>query len=232
MYQQIKHIFFDLDHTLWDFETNSREALSDMFERHALATKCQTAFCEWLDVYEAINHRYWALYSSKGISKEELRYRRFYDAFQHFGYDNLELSKHWAEEYLQLSPYKTNLMPGAIEVLNYLQPKYTLHLITNGFREVQNIKIDQSALRSYFQTILISEEHGVSKPEPDIFRLAETLSGASTSECLMIGDNYDMDVNGATGANWKAIHLNVNGGSEEKTSTVQISELKELLKLL
>ncbi|MBS1637489.1 MAG: YjjG family noncanonical pyrimidine nucleotidase [Bacteroidetes bacterium] len=232
MYSHIKHIFFDLDHTLWDFETNSREALSDMFSKHELEEKCNTTFCEWIDVYEAINHQYWNLYSTRGITKEELRYRRFYDAFLHFKYDDLELSKHWAEEYLQISPYKTNLMPGAMEVLDYLKPRYTLHLITNGFKEVQNIKIDKSRLRAYFHTILISEEHGVSKPEPEIFRLAETLSGASTGECLMIGDNHDMDINGAKGANWKAIHLNVAGNNEEKPGTVQISELKELLRML
>jgi putative hydrolase of the HAD superfamily len=228
MYSRIRHIFFDLDHTLWDFETNSRAALEEMFVNHGIDAKCNTAFSEFLQTYEGINHRYWELYSAKQVSKDELRYRRFHDAFMHYGYDNVELARHWADEYLHLSPYKTNLMPGAIEVLEYLKPRYTLHLITNGFKEVQDIKIDCSKLRSYFHTILISEEHGLSKPDPQIFRLAETLSGARMEECVMIGDNIDMDVHGAQQAGWQAIHLTPTTMTYNAAEIRGIAQLAEL----
>jgi len=231
MYSGIRHIFFDLDHTLWDFETNSRAALEEMFASHGMRGKCRTDFPQFLKTYEAVNDRYWTLYSAKQVSKDDLRYLRFQDTFMHYGYDDVALAKHWADEYLQLSPYKTNLMPGAREVLDYLRPHYTLHLITNGFKEVQDIKIDQTKLRPYFQTILISEEHGLSKPDTAIFRLAETLSSAHTSECIMIGDNYEMDIVGASNASWQAIHLTGEPMTYTATGVKGIARLKELEEL-
>ena len=234
MYSRVRHIFFDLDHTLWDFESNSREALADMYDSHGMESRCGVEFGSFLPVYESINARYWAQYSAGTVAKNELRYRRFHDAFLNFGFDDLALSKTWADEYLRLSPYKTHLMPGALEALQYLHGKYDLHLITNGFAEVQNIKIDQSRLRPYFQTILISEEHGVSKPAAAIFRLAEQLSGASTDECLMIGDNLSMDIEGAQGAGRKAVHLvpGFDGPSSESPGWQRIGHLSALQQLL
>lgn len=231
MYQHIRHIFFDLDHTLWDFETNSREALSDLFVTHGMSHKCQTSAEAFIAMYETINQRYWELYSRQEVSKEKLRYGRFYDTFMHFGYDNLELAEIWATEYLELSPYKTNLLPGAIEILEYLKLRYTLHLITNGFKEVQHIKLSQSRLRHYFSQVLISEEHGVGKPDTKIFRLAETCSGATADECVMIGDNYESDIAGAMAAGWQAIHLNRNGhnpAGHAERSILDLAELKDL----
>lgn len=232
MYSAIRHIFFDLDHTLWDFETNSREALRDLFVKDALEQACKAPYGEFIKAYEAINHRYWQLYGEQKVTKEELRYKRFYDAFVHFGYDNEVLARQWADEYLKLSPYKTSLVAGSLEVLDYLKDKYALHLITNGFIEVQNIKLDHSKLRPYFRNIIISEEHGFNKPDVRIFRLAEALSGAKPGECLMIGDNYDTDIMGAQQAGWQAIHLNPLREAGMAGAEKVVAELRELMSFL
>ncbi len=192
---------------MWDFEKNSREALRHLFEEHKIDENCQTDFDTFIEVYEAINHELWHQYSLKQTTKEELRYQRFHKAFLHFNYNNLQLAHHWADDYLKISPYKTHLIDGAMDVLIYLQEKYQLHIITNGFKEVQHIKLDYSNLKPFFEHIIISEEHGFNKPDIKIFDLAQQLTNAQSHECIMIGDNYDTDILGALNANWKAVYL-------------------------
>ncbi|MBA4240662.1 MAG: noncanonical pyrimidine nucleotidase, YjjG family [Sphingobacteriaceae bacterium] len=229
--KQVKHIFFDLDNTLWDFEKNSREALLHLFNEHKIDENCNTNFDNFIEVYEAINHELWHLYSLKQTSKEELRYQRFYKAFLHFNYDNLQLAHHWADDYLKISPYKTHLIDGAMDVLLYLQEKYQLHIITNGFKEVQHIKLDYSNLKPFFEHIIISEEHGFNKPDIKIFDLAQQLTNAQTHECVMIGDNYDADILGALNAQWKAIYLTQTETSNQDSNYVQINRLIDLKEL-
>jgi putative hydrolase of the HAD superfamily len=232
MIKGIKHIFFDLDNTLWDFEKNSREALLHLFLEHHIEKKCGVGFNTFIDTYEAINHDLWHKYSLQLTTKAELRYQRFYKAFLEFGYKDLNLANTWADDYLKLSPYKTHLIEGTMDVLDYLKDKYTLHIITNGFKEVQHIKLDCCNLKPYFEHIIISEEHGFNKPDIRIFELAQNLTNSIDVECVMIGDNYDTDIVGALNAKWKTIHL-----SNEKVINVsgnfypiqQLNELKELL---
>lgn len=178
-----------------------------MFVEHKIDENCQTDFDNFIEVYEAINHELWHLYSLKLTTKEELRYQRFHKAFLHFNYNNLQLAHHWADDYLKISPYKTHLIDGAMDVLLYLQEKYQLHIITNGFKEVQHIKLDYSNLKPFFEHIIISEEHGFNKPDIKIFDLAQQLTNSQSHECIMIGDNYDTDILGALNANWKAVYL-------------------------
>jgi putative hydrolase of the HAD superfamily len=230
---QVKHIFFDLDHTLWDFEKNSREAILHLFLEYGFDTTLKTDFNTFVAVYEAINHELWRLYALKQVTKEELRYQRFHKTFLHFGYDDVELAKKWDDEYLTISPYKKHLIEGSLEVLNYLKEKnYVLHIITNGFREVQHIKLDQSGLKDFFRHIIISEDHGVNKPDIKIFELAQSLSGAKQPECVMIGDNYDADILGALNANWKAVYLSLTPQHNEQAGFYQISALRQLKELL
>lgn len=231
--KEIKHIFFDLDHTLWDFEKNSREAMLHLFLEYGFDTAFNTDFNTFIAVYEKINHELWRQYALKQVSKEELRYQRFHQAFLHFGYDRVEIAKAWADEYLAISPYKTHLIDGSLEILNYLKAKnYELHIITNGFREVQHIKLSESGLKDFFRHIIISEDHGVNKPDIKIFELAQTLSGAGQPECIMIGDNYEADILGALNARWKAVYLSVSPQHNEQTGFYQISALKQLKELL
>jgi putative hydrolase of the HAD superfamily len=229
----VKHIFFDLDNTLWDFEKNSREALLHLFSEHAIDEHCQTDFDTFVAIYEVINHELWDLYSAKKTTKEELRYQRFYKTFLHFNYDNLALAHHWADDYLKISPYKTHLIEGAVEVLTHLKGNYQLHIITNGFKEVQHIKLDQSKLKSYFDHIIISEEHGFNKPDRRIFDLAQSLTAAESGSCVMIGDNYDADIIGALNAQWKAIYLSgiKTTNEDQNYSRIEtLAELKEIFK--
>lgn len=202
-----------------------------LFNEHKIDENCNTNFDNFIEVYEAINHELWHLYSLKQTSKEELRYQRFYKAFLHFNYDNLQLAHHWADDYLKISPYKTHLIDGAMDVLLYLQEKYQLHIITNGFKEVQHIKLDYSNLKPFFEHIIISEEHGFNKPDIKIFDLAQQLTNAQTHECVMIGDNYDADILGALNAQWKAIYLTQTETSNQDSNYVQINRLIDLKEL-
>lgn len=217
-----------MDNTLWDFEKNSREALLHLFLEHQIDQHCQTNFDEFIETYEAINHELWHLYSIHQTTKEELRYQRFYKAFKHFNYENLNLAHVWADDYLKISPYKTHLIDGAMDVLLHLQESYQLHIITNGFKEVQHIKLDYSNLKPFFNQIIISEEHGFNKPDIKIFDLAQQLTGAQKHECVMIGDNYDTDILGALNAEWKAFYLSENAKENTDKNYKHIKRLIEL----
>jgi putative hydrolase of the HAD superfamily len=202
-----------------------------LFHEHEIEKKCQTNFDNFITIYEEINHDLWHKYSLQLTTKEELRYLRFHKAFLHFKYDDLELSHHWANEYLMISPYKTHLIEGTLEVLDYLQDKYELHIITNGFKEVQHIKLHACNLYPYFKNIIISEEHGFNKPDLKIFELAQSLSNSSHQECVMIGDNFDTDIMGALNANWKAIYL-AKENKETLSNHLHINSLIELKSIL
>jgi putative hydrolase of the HAD superfamily len=203
-----------------------------LFNEHKIGEYCDTDFEKFIEIYEAINHELWHLYSLKQTTKEELRYQRFHKAFLHFKYDNLELAHHWADDYLKISPYKTHLIDGAMDVLVYLKEKYQLHIITNGFKEVQHIKLDYSNLKPFFEHVIISEEHGFNKPDIKIFDLAQDLTDAQKHECLMIGDNYDADILGALNAQWKAVFLSEKPMKNIDRNYNQIKRLLELKEML
>lgn len=203
-----------------------------LFLEHDLKEHCKTDFLDFITVYENINHDLWHLYSLNQTTKDELRYQRFHRAFLHFKYDNLDLAYTWADDYLKLSPFKTHLIKDAPEILNYLQEKYHLHIITNGFKEVQHIKLDACNLKPHFKQIIISEEHGFNKPDVQIFRLAQELSGAEQKECVMIGDNYEADIMGALNAGWKAIYLSSSPKENSSTHFNQIDRLIRLKEML
>jgi putative hydrolase of the HAD superfamily len=202
--------------------------LLHLFNEHQITKHCDTDFEKFIEIYEAINHELWHLYSLKQTTKEELRYQRFHKAFLHFNYNNIQLAHHWADDYLKLSPYKTHLIDGAMDVLLYLQEKYQLHIITNGFKEVQHIKLDYSNLKQFFEHIIISEEHGFNKPDIKIFDLAQQLTNSQAHECVMIGDNFDTDIMGALNANWKAIYLAEKEVNNDDLNFNQINRLIHL----
>lgn len=224
----MKHLFFDLDNTLWDFDRNSKAVLEQLYAENDLATKLNTDFKTFHDFYYKKNDELWHLYYFNKIKKEELRYKRFHDTFLNFGYDNLDLGKGISEAYVNISPYSRHLKDGCMEVLEYLNSDYSLHIITNGFAEVQNIKIDNCGLRPYFKEIIISEEHGLTKPHLDIFRLAEKMVNTTSDKCTMIGDNWVSDIEGAIGAGWKAIYYNESppNKNSEISSIRSLHELK------
>jgi putative hydrolase of the HAD superfamily len=226
------HLFFDLDNTLWDFDTNSRHVLSELFVSFQLEEKLKTDFSSFHDFYVKKNDELWHLYYFNKIQKSELRYKRFYDSFLNFGLDDVNFSKTISEEYVRISPYSKILKPGCEETLDALSKKYQLHIITNGFKEVQNIKIDNCGLRKYFSEIIISEEHQLTKPQVEIFRLAEKKAGTSPEKCVMIGDNWISDIEGALGAGWRAIYLKGATPVPDCSGVDQIQHLSEITKLI
>ena len=202
----VKHIFFDLDHTLWDFETNSTLTLKELFERFDLGVKIDSEDA-FVKRYKEINAHYWSLYRVGQIKKSELRNIRFEKTLEHFGFSDPDLTNTLSEEYVSTCPLKPNLMPGCIEVLDYLYERYDLHIITNGFEEIQAIKLQKSGIDKYFQHVVTSEKIDRRKPDPVIFNHAGNLTSSSGTENLMIGDHYEADVLGARAVGWHAIHF-------------------------
>lgn len=226
MFANIKHIFFDLDDTLWDFEKNSGDVLEQLFGEYNLSAKLKTDFTVFHSTYREVNNEFWRQYYQRKIDKQYLRNNRFNETFKKFGYNNYEENLLVTEQYLQRSPYGKQLKDNCIDVLNYLKPNYQLHIITNGFKEVQNIKLDNSGLRNYFNQIIISEEHALTKPDVKIFRLAEQFANCKARECVMIGDNLESDIDGALNAGWKAIYLGESRHEKNALSITGLSELK------
>jgi len=224
----IKHILFDLDHTLWDFETNSGIAFKTIFKQHSL----RFDFQKFLNYYRGINEKYWKLYREEKITKDELRYGRLKDAFIKINYEvEDELIDRLAIDYIEALPNNNQLFDGTHEILEHLKPKYKLHIITNGFNEVQFKKIKNAGLSDYFDKIITSEEAGVKKPNPLIFKYALDTINASATETIMIGDNWEADVMGAINNGIDAIYFNYYKRSvaENIKSVHHLLEIKQYL---
>ena len=219
-----KHIFFDLDHTLWDFDKNSSFAFDTIFKEHGFAIDLK----DFLEVYIPRNHHYWKLYQFNQISHEDLRYFRLKDVFEalEFNVSDADINK-VSEDYISYLPEFNHLFDGAIELLDYLKPNYNLHIITNGFASAQARKLKNSNLEQYFETITNSEIAGAKKPHPTIFEFALSAANASKFESLMIGDSYEADVVGAQEAGIEAIFFNEQQVEVEK-QVLQINHLLEL----
>lgn len=198
----ISDVFFDLDHTLWDFEKNSALAMQQVFEEENVALSCD----EFLQIYSPINFDYWERYRNDEITQQQLRYGRLRDSFDamSFTIDDKAIDV-VSEKYIRYLPIYNHLFDGAIDLLEYLSPKYKLHIITNGFHEVQNRKLTNSGIFKYFQTITNSENAGFKKPNPIIFEYALSLAKATKEHSVMIGDCIDADVRGAMNFGMDAI---------------------------
>jgi len=223
-----RHIFFDLDHTLWDFETNADETLRHLYKEHKLARFGVFTVDEFIRVYSDINHGLWRLYQSNKITQTQLRATRFPRTFVKLGLQEADAPAGLSEEFTDLLPYKSAVFPFTHEVLNYLKPKYQLHLITNGFRDMQHTKLSSSGLTEYFQEIVTSECCGHLKPDCRIFEHALERTGAQAAESLMIGDNLECDVLGAHNAGIDQVYFNPEKRRHFATTTYEISCLSEL----
>jgi putative hydrolase of the HAD superfamily len=229
---KIRQIFFDLDRTLWDFETNSRFALQSLYDDLKLGDTIEH-FMHFHHTYIRINADLWNQYGNGKLSKEELRDNRFKKTLAHHGIHNDQLAKQMSDGYIALSPYQTALFPGAVEMLETLkQQDYSLHIITNGFKEVQHIKLDKSGLSSFFNTVLCSEEIGVTKPHRGIFTEALRLTNCKTEHAIMIGDDFKADIIGALNAGWTAIHFDPEHKYKKERNVPRIRELSEIPELV
>lgn len=228
-----KHVFFDLDRTLWDFDTNSSRALNEIYESFNLKGEGISDFAEFSVQYQAINEKLWGWYRMGNIKKDELRKRRFTEALAHFGCEDTALGIKLEESYIKISPYQTTLMPNAIDTLEYLNEKYVLHIITNGFEEVQTIKMRQSGLDPFFKHMITSERAKARKPDPVVFNLACNLANTRPSESLMIGDDLTADIGGAQKVFMDQVYFNPHGVKHDRPNiTFEIKGLEELKVIL
>ncbi|HLP14351.1 MAG TPA: YjjG family noncanonical pyrimidine nucleotidase [Flavobacteriales bacterium] len=189
-------VIFDLDNTIWDFETNSREALVEIYAE----VKQQHAIEHEFDVFHAnyvqINYKYWADYEKGLINKQHLRYGRFHDAFASVQCHDKSVADKVADRYVQVSPFKTIVFDGTYEILDYLSKKYKLAIITNGFNEIVEHKMKNCGLDRYFHHVQTSEDAGHQKPHPRIFQLVLEKFNVDAKKALMIGDNLETDIAG------------------------------------
>ena len=224
MKTHITDIFFDLDHTLWDFDKNSEMAFNRIFRNKFPEICCN----DFIEKYIPINQACWKLYQNDEISHLELRYNRLKFSFDAI---NVTISDEdidqIANDYIDCLTDNNYLFDGAIDILEYLKPKYKLHIITNGFANIQDKKINNALLSGYFSTITNSESAGVKKPNSIIFDYAVNLAKASKENCIMIGDCLDADVNGALNAGIDAIFFN----SKELEAPENIKQINNLLEL-
>ncbi len=227
-----RHLFFDLDHTLWDFRTNSRATLEELHAELELASHGLPDKAEFIAVYEEINTALWAQYSVNGLDKEVMRVLRFRNTLLQFGVKNDRLARTMGHLYVDRCPKRTALMPGALEMLNHLHGKCALHIITNGFEEPQHIKLNSSGLIRYFDCIVTSERAGARKPESRIFRYALNRARASASESVMIGDDVKADILGARSAGMDQLLFDPDGRHVDAEATHRLTHLDELLPLL
>lgn len=229
-----KHIFFDLDHTLWDHNTNSRIALEEVYQVFDLREIGIASTQDFYLTFTEINHQLWDKYEAGRISQSELRHQRFRLIFNELAVKDHDLCDSISESYMEISTKKSNLLPHAHETLQYLQPKYPMHIITNGFDEVQSVKMEAGKITHFFREIITSQNSGYKKPDSRIFEYALKKVGAFAGECLMIGDSFQSDIVGATRAGIDAVFFNPDQRVQEISikPKYEIRDLSELKKIL
>jgi putative hydrolase of the HAD superfamily len=230
---QYRHLFFDLDHTLWDFDTNSKEALKDLYDTNQLHQKGIEHFDDFFERYSYHNHLLWERYAKGQIKQDELRWKRMYLAMLDFKFADEKLSRSMGAEFLDILPNKNKLFPYTQEILGYLQEKgYILHLITNGFEKVQQHKLTKSNIDHFFTEMITSEVSNSLKPNKEIFDYALHKTGANTENSIMIGDNLDADIQGGINAGLDTVFVNHINTTPHIQPTYTIFHLKELAQIL
>lgn len=222
------HVFFDLDHTLWDFRTNSRETLRELHVDLRLAAEGIDDPMELIEEFETINDRLWRSYESGAIDKAVLRVLRFRDTLKRFGVNNDRLARALGDAYLERCPRKSALHDGVQETLEALHGHARLHVITNGFAEVQHLKLRNGGIAHWFDVVLTSEQAGARKPDPRVFQEALRRARAEASGSMMVGDNPVADIAGARGAGMDQAHVLHNGAVAEPYATYVLRDLRAL----
>jgi putative hydrolase of the HAD superfamily len=219
-----KALFFDWDHTLWDHDLNAKEVLLDLAAEYELAIE---PFSYWAS-FEKINNGLWDQYAAGEISQAELRETRFVRFFQELSIEGP--AAEFGDKYLERAPRKTNLMPGAFELIQDLAAHFPLYILTNGFDDIQYVKIEGAGMRSFFKEIITSQQVGTKKPSPLFYKYALERAGIQPEEALMIGDHVEADIRGALNVGIPAIHY--NPFSIETDLPHEIQHLDELRSLL
>lgn len=227
-----RHIFFDLDHTLWDYDRNVTESLSELYLIYRLQELGIPSFQQFFDAFHLINFQLWDWYNVGKIDKENLRKERFPRIFMQAGGNPAAIPAEFEEDFMQRTSSKPHVFPYSKEILTYLKEKYRIHIITNGFNESQAKKMSSSGLEGFFELVVTSETTGHKKPDPRIFRYALDQLQTQPELCLMIGDNPSSDILGAQRADIDQVFFNPDGKTIDLKPTYEIRHLQELEQLL
>ena len=231
--QQYKHLFFDLDHTIWDFDANAKATLTDLFVLFELDKKVVAPFEDFYRKYLYHNEILWDKYHNGLISSDDLKWKRMWRTLLDFKIGDENLSRELSAKFLEILPTKKLLFPHTIEILDYLLAKnYTLHLITNGFEKTQWSKLNNSGLTKYFTHMITSEASNSLKPKKEIFEYALNKAGAALRESIMLGDNLEADIQGAINAGMDSVFVNHINATPVIKPTYIIYHLKELEAIL
>lgn len=226
-----RHLFFDLDNTLFDFDASADLALDDMFNHFKLKTWFSSE-ADFKSIFEVHNTRLWNAYRLNQVNKKEVKFGRFLDTLRHRTTDADHLVEEMADFFLMATTNKNKLVEGTIETLDYLKPRYAMHIISNGFKEVQMTKINQCGLTPYFNSVLLSEQAKAQKPSPEFFHMALSRVNARKRESLVIGDLPETDIEGGRNYGIDTVYFNYDKRIEEVDSTYRIDRLIELKNLL
>mgnify|MGYP002406750486 CR=1 FL=1 len=229
---QYKNLFIDLDDTLWDIHRNGKECLEEIYRDYGYG-KFYPTFEAYYNIYMPGNHHLWDLYRQGEITKETLIVERFLTPVRAFGIDDPEYAKRLSADFLERTTRKTRLIDGTLDLLDYLKSRYRMHILSNGFREVQFKKIENSGLKPYFDKVILSEDAEINKPHPDIFTYALKNTNSRRDQTVMIGDSWDADIVGAYQSRIAQIWFNPGSLAPvgfEPTYTVQtLAEIKDIL---
>lgn len=228
-----KHLFFDLDHTLWDFDRNSTESIAELYEQHRLSDLGVPSAEVFSEKFIAVNRHLWRAFDLNEITHAYIRENRFPMVLTALGLDNITGFPDLNEGYLSLLPRKAHLTEAARELLDHLHGRYEMHIITNGFDDIQALKLVSSDIAHYFTHVVTNEKSGgYKKPDPRIFEFSLTLAGATVQESLMIGDNYEADIQGAQAVGLDTVFYNPKGEVVDVVPTHDIRHWQELIELL
>lgn len=231
MSKKYQHIFFDLDHTLWDYEKNAEATLAELFEIFNLGS-FGIAFSDFKERSTINNRNVWELYRKNIINRDTLRRKRFLDTFLDLGVEEKYFPESLPDMFLELCPKHTHLIDGTKEVIGYLHEKYQLHIITNGFEESQYKKLQNCDILGYFDKIITADKAGAKKPEPEIFEYSLNLANAEANQSLMVGDELEFDIRGAQNFGIDQVYFNPDNNPHQNLPTYSITHLKELITIL
>lgn len=227
-----KHLFFDLDHTLWDFDANAKETLADLYSIFDLTSRTKIAFEDFYPKYLYHNEILWDRYHKGLISSDDLKWKRMWRTMLDFKVADEPLAKEMSGKFLDILPTKKLLFPHTLEILTYLKEKqYDLHLITNGFEKTQWSKLTNSGLTGFFTHVITSEGSNSLKPKKEIFDFAMDKAKATIKESIMIGDNLDADIQGAMNAGMDTIfvnHINAACGIRPTYTITHLQQLEDI----
>lgn len=230
--KRYKHLFFDLDRTLWDFDSSALHTFERMYESHKLQTIGIADLDIFYQTYNEHNDKLWEEYRNGNLQKEILRDLRFRNTLQAFGINDEKLVHQLSYDYLYYSPRTVYLFPHTVEVLELLKSNYKLYLITNGFEEVQHIKINEAGIAGFFEKMITSEAAGAKKPDPLIFNYAMEQCNTLRADSLMIGDDLPVDILGAQDFGMDQVFFNPHKQKHTESPTYEISSLIELKDIL